>query len=362
MLDLAELKICFIAGTLGQGGAERQLFHILQILKRCGSETRVLCLTRGEYWEKRLIESGIDVRWVGQSPSRPMRLARIIADLRHNRPQIVQSQHFFTNPYAVVASRILGLREVGAIRGDADVEVSNSGRLIGVLGLLAPRTIAANSEAAIRRMESSGIPAARLHLLRNVVDTDVFTPGRTAEQRAVTICAVGRLVKQKRFDRLLNVFAKVRSRSVIPVNLIIAGDGPLLPDLKNQISHLGLEESVELRGIVPDPRSIYREADILALTSDWEGTPNVVLEAMACGLPVVASSVGDLPFLIRGRINGFLVDSFDVEEMVAVMLELIDNPDLRTAIGRRARADILEKHSVHQLPDQLQKVYEAVLR
>ena len=362
MFDLAELNICFIAGTLGQGGAERQLFHMLQALQRCGSKSRVLCLTRGEYWEDKLLDLGIDVCWVGQSSSRLRRLTKIIHELRRSRPQVVQSQHFYTNLYAVAAARILGLREVGAIRGDANVEVSNSGRFLGALGLRAPRTIAANSEAAIRNLASSGIPVSHLFLLRNVVDTDIFRPGLSMKRQTVTICAVGRLVKQKRFDRLIDVFAKVKSQSVISVDLIIAGNGPLLPDLKKQISRLGLEDSVKLTGIVPDPETIYQEADILALTSDWEGTPNVVLEAMSCGLPVVATRVGELPNFIQTGMTGFLVDSFDEEKMVAVLLDLINNPDLRTAIGQQARESIVDRYSVHQLPGQLHKLYEAVLR
>jgi glycosyltransferase involved in cell wall biosynthesis len=360
-LDLSTLKICFLAGTLGQGGAERQLFYNLRALKESGAQLQLFCLTRGEYWEEPLRQIGVPAVWIGQSQSRMRRLSKLIMELKRNPPAIIQSQHFYTNIYVAAAARLLGLREIGALRNDGVSEIASVGQMMGKLSLRWPRTVAANSRAAIEKAIGLGAPADRLCLLNNVVDTDHFSPAARTASEIATIAAIGRLVPQKRFDRLLSVVARLRSRTVHPFKVVIVGDGPLRAQLTEQALKSGLEGVVELRGATPDPRSVYGEADILLLTSDWEGSPNVVLEAMASGLPVVATAVGSAPELIRERVTGFIAPPTNEEKLVAALLELLHNRQLREEMGRKARQDVLAEHSTSQLPHRLQKLYEAVL-
>src|SRR5262249_2475156 len=141
----SQLRVCFLAGTLGQGGAEQQLFYLLKTLRGQGATVRLLSLMRGEFWEAPIAEFGVEVRWVGQSDSRLARLGRIIREARAFRPQILQSQHFYTNLYAAAAGRALGVREIGALRCDGSSEVAEHGRALGKLSLRWPRLIAANS-------------------------------------------------------------------------------------------------------------------------------------------------------------------------------------------------------------------------
>src|SRR5215510_2403397 len=107
MLDLPKLNICFVAGTLGQGGAERQLYYMLRELRENGATPRLLSLTRGEFWESRISELGVPITWIGESPSRLKRLSKIIATLRAEPPDVLQSQHFYTNLYVAGAARAL---------------------------------------------------------------------------------------------------------------------------------------------------------------------------------------------------------------------------------------------------------------
>src|SRR5579862_4193219 len=98
-MDLAKLKICFLAGTLGQGGAERQLFYNLKALRECGADVRLLCLGQHEFWEDPIRRLGIPIIYVGRSKSKLKRLVRIVAELHRDRPAIFQSQHFYTSAY-----------------------------------------------------------------------------------------------------------------------------------------------------------------------------------------------------------------------------------------------------------------------
>jgi glycosyltransferase involved in cell wall biosynthesis len=361
MGQLSGLKLSFIAGTLGQGGAERQLYYMVRAAHEAGAAARVLCLTRGEFWEKELRDLGVPVTWVGDHESKLVRVHRIVKELRSDRPRVIQSQHFHTNLYAASAARLLGLREIGAIRSDATSEVQRHGAMLGRLSLHSPRLIAANSRAGIRNAMAMGVPAARLRFLPNVVDTNRFYPAIQRRPGPVRLLASGRLAPEKRIDRFLSVLASLRRHSV-EFQALIVGDGPLKPQLERQASDLGLTPDwVEFRGAVADTAPAYREADLLILTSDWEGTPNVLLEAMASGLPVVATPVGGVPDLVRHGETGCIVDCEAVEMWVARLRRLIEDVVLRREWGARAREYVLAHHSSERLADHLTELYQEVL-
>src|SRR4051812_5394874 len=102
MRNLAGLKVCFLAGTLEHGGAERQLFYMLKALGRTGAMPRVLSMDRGEFWEEKIRGMGVSVTCVGDHPSRLVRLVRVLKELGKDPPDILQSQHFFANAYVAL--------------------------------------------------------------------------------------------------------------------------------------------------------------------------------------------------------------------------------------------------------------------
>src|SRR5256885_3505473 len=116
MRDFSRLKVCFLAGTLEHGGAERQLYYMLQALCQAGAAPRLLSLDRGEFWEERIKALGVCVTCVGDSPSRMKRLLRVLKEVRRNPSDVFQSQHFFANAYVGVAGRLLPTTGVGAMR------------------------------------------------------------------------------------------------------------------------------------------------------------------------------------------------------------------------------------------------------
>jgi len=364
MVDLAQLRICFIAGCLGQGGAERQLYYMLRALRSEGVAPNLLSLTKGEYWEEKIRELGVPVTWVGRRSSRLGRLAQIISTARKHKPEIIQSQHFFTNLYAVGTARALRIREIGAIRNNVASEVRSNGPLLGRLSVRMPHVLAANSRQAVKTAVELGVPKSRLEYLPNAVDTDAFEPpaaGRPGTEPLRLLC-VGRLVPQKRVDVFLEAVARLRNHSEAPVEAVIIGDGPDRAGLERQAAELDLlPETVEFRGAISDMAAVYEESDILVLTSDWEGTPNVLLEAMACGLPVVATRVGGVPDLVREGVTGFCAEPGDVDTLVDHLSRLCRRAELRAECGRQARQHVLENHSCTRLSACLQSLYEATL-
>ncbi len=366
MRNLSQLNVCFLAGTLEHGGAERQLFYMLQALRQAGAAPRLLSLDRGGFWEERIKSLGVSVTCVGDSPSRLKRLVRVLIELRKAPPDALQSQHFFANAYAGLAARLLRIRGIGALRNDGRSEMSQSGRWGGWLNLHSPQTIAANSQVAIQFATAQGVPAARLFFLPNVVDTDWFQPGSEVSPEPLPLLAVGRLVKQKRLDRFISILGRLRNVHRLNVRGLIVGPGcpdeNLRQKLEHQAQNLGLfPDFLQFRGGVADTRAVYRESAACVLTSDYEGTPNVLLEAMAAGLPVVAANVGGVPGIVRDGQTGFLLAPDDLEGFAAALVNLTKDSELRTQMGRRARLFVEENHSLHRLPAYLEGLYQLAL-
>jgi glycosyltransferase involved in cell wall biosynthesis len=356
-------KICFIAGTLGRGGAERQLIYMLRALTQANISTRVLCLTEGEPYESEIRALGISVQCVGRSRSKPVRLYRVIGALRREGADIVQSAHFYTNLYAAVAARVLGLKDIGAIRCDLTTELADNG-VVGRWGLHSPAHLIANTTLACKRAIAKGVSPQRVHFVPNVVDSEWLggERHRTDGDGAVRILFAGRLTEQKRPDRFLRVVAKVvGSLREGQVKGIVAGGGPMQANLSALARDLGLGPSqLEILGEQDDLRSLYRNADMLMLTSDWEGTPNVLLEAMACGVPVIATRVGGVEDIL-GSDRGFVIEPGDENSLVASALRLVKDAKLRKTLGSRGREYVARFHSLGTLQNQLLPIYEKVL-
>ena len=243
MPAFSQRKICFLAGTLEHGGAERQLFYVVQALCRHGVSPRVLCFDQRQFWEDRIRSLGVPVSWVGQRQSRLTRLGRVLKELRSDPPDVFQSQHFFANAYVALGAAALRIRGVGAIRNEGTAELLKNGRIGGWINLHLPSLIAANSRLAIRQALQLGIPSSRLFFLPNVVDTQCFRPAAHATRRSLTMVSVGRLVKEKRFDRFITILGRLRTEFGLDVKGWIVGptqDPTVRKDLQDQAARAGL--------------------------------------------------------------------------------------------------------------------------
>lgn len=319
---------------------------------------QVLCLTRGEFWEGPLRESGITVSWVGQSSNRILRLFRILSLLYSIKPTILHSAHFYTNLYVALAGRLLALPSIGAMRNDCFNEVANSGKFLGTMQLKLPRIIAGNSLNGIENARSLGIASDRIYFLPNVIDTGRFRIVAKQKKRPILVLSAGRLTEQKRPDRFIRLMARLQREMPGKVRGVMVGDGPLRPALERQARKAGLlPEQLSFLGQVTHMEEVYANASVLVLTSDWEGTPNVVMEAMACGLAVVATHVGGVSDLIRDGETGLLIHPNDEDQLFVALNTLVENPSLMDRLGRKGMEFIRNQHSLESLPNHLMELY-----
>jgi glycosyltransferase involved in cell wall biosynthesis len=192
--------------------------------------------------------------------------------------------------------------------------------------------IITQTEAVARRLEAEIAPRpGQIECLHNPVDAERLV---AAAKLATTpfagpgphVLAMGRLTPQKGFDLLLKAMAGVRAAGV-PARLTIVGVGELEHELAAQAKALGLADAVDLVGFQEKPERFFAHADVFVLSSRYEGMPNVVLEALACGLPIVAF---DCPHgvreIVRDGVNGRLLPPEDVGALTAALLDLLRDP------------------------------------
>ncbi|MGQ0541509.1 MAG: glycosyltransferase family 4 protein [Blastocatellia bacterium] len=357
------MKVCFIVGTLGRGGAEKQLLFMLSALVNSGVETRVICLTKGEAYETKIRELGIDVEFAGSSRNQLVRVWKIVRSLRRNPADIIQSSHFYTNFYAGIAGRLLRIPSIGAIRSNVESELS-SHPFLGRLLLRLPDFLIVNSLVGRQRAIDKRISDKSVALVPNTVELGL-TPSEALQHpdRPTTMLFVGRLVNVKRADRFIVLAAELTVKyPKRRLNFRIAGDGPLRPKLEEQAKDLQPSfSSIEFLGEVENLDAIYRDADILVLTSDYEGTPNAVLEAMAHGVAVIATDVGG----VSGVLNescGILVEPDNPKALIDAASRLIEDADLLNKLGSNGRAYVRENHSCETLAANLTAIYNRLIK
>lgn len=186
------------------------------------------------------------------------------------------------------------------------------------------------------------LPKRRLHYVPNGIDLARFTPQPRPPHEVVVIGAVAALRAEKNIARLLHAFRLLRQTT--NARLEIAGDGAQRPALEALAVELGIAGDVRFLGHVADPAPLYRGFDIFAISSDTEQMPLSVLEAMAMGLPVAATEVGDLRAMLAPEGHGGLVAK-SAEALAAALGDLAGSAELRARIGVANRAKVAAEYS-----------------
>jgi glycosyltransferase involved in cell wall biosynthesis len=205
---------------------------------------------------------------------------------------------------------------------------------------------------------------APVQLMPHGVDLERFRPTPPPRAQVLTILAVGRLVEKKGFPVLLDAAAQL----LAPVRVRIVGDGAQREQLERQIADLGLTDRVELAGPAThdDLPAEYAAAHIVVVPSvmdaagDRDGLPNVVLEAMSCGRPVVASDVGAVSSAVVDGRTGVLVPPGDAQALAGALEFLVDQPDMRERLGREARARVEADFELNSCTARLRAFLETV--
>jgi glycosyltransferase involved in cell wall biosynthesis len=204
-----------------------------------------------------------------------------------------------------------------------------------------------------------GFHLSNVELIPNGVEINHFSPKRidsTGDKKGEIVICLARLTYQKGIDVLLQAWSLL-SKQAPQARLIIAGSGPLQPQLERMAQALDILDSVEFVGLQGDVQSLLHESNVAVLPSRWEGMPVAILEAMACGLPCVASYVSGSEDIIQHGVNGLLVEPEDYRGLAEALLTLLRDPALAQQYGNAARVTIEKHYSLERITDKYIELY-----
>jgi len=351
--------VAVMVGQLEQGGTERQLYLFLAYCDRSRWAPVVYVAGHLGHWETAIRKLGIRLVVLHGSRLAKMRQFRLACIAQ--RANCFFSWSAWTNCFGL-ALMGRGVHCIGSYRNVLFDDLRPRWRWLSAwLSFVSLSTIVCNSH------ETKSQAAGRVGVGRRVLFVpnaiQIFAPRQVQAWRAqwrarlgladdaVLVLGVGRLVPQKNFGRFIDVIARVNRQQ--PVWGLIAGpDHGCLAELQGQVTRLELQDIVHFIGEVPDARELMCAADIYLLSSDGEGMPNVVLEAMAAGVPCVATRVNGVGDLIKHGSTGFLA-AHNVHDLAQHVARLAADESLRREVGARARTTVEQKYQPEQIVPQL---------
>jgi sugar transferase (PEP-CTERM/EpsH1 system associated) len=364
--------VVHVLDSLQVGGTENGTANLLRALERSDLRHTVVAMTTSGPIADRL-PPGVAIHCLGKQPGWDLRaVGRLAALLRRLRPDAVHSRNWGAFD-AVPAARLARVPVV--IHGEHGREVSDpSGlnarrnRLRRLLLPLIDRYVTVSFDLARWLVEVVGIPSARVVTIHNGVDVGRFSDDASRRGRAalgvpegeVVVGTIGRLDPVKDQVGLIEAFARLRPGAV-PVTLVIVGEGPCKSALEARASSLGISDRVRLLGARSDVATLLSGFDVFALPSIAEGISNTILEAMASGLPVVATRTGGNPELVQHDVTGRLVPVGDRDSLAAAVGDYVADPHLRLLHGKAGRARAVEQFPIERMATRYRELYTALI-
>jgi glycosyltransferase involved in cell wall biosynthesis len=296
---------------------------------------------------------------------------QLLAVCRRERVAIWHGHDYKTNALGLLLRRFWPMRLVTTVHGWGVKHTRRTTLYYAIDRRCLPHyevVIAVSSDLHQSCLEY-GVPAERCILVENGIDTEQFARTQDREHAKarfgvprgrLLIGAIGRLSEEKGFDRLIRAADRLIA-SGAEVELRIAGDGNQASGLHELIRSLGQEDRIRLIGFQSDTRPFFEAMDIFALSSLREGLPNVVLEAMAMEVAVVATRIAGVPRLVEHEENGMLVDVRDAEQLASTLARLAADGRLRARLGKAGRRTVESRYSFEQRMERIREIYDGLL-
>lgn len=358
-----KIHIQHVVLSLQPGGLENGVVNVVNGLPSDRFRSSVCCLKRAGEFASRITSGAsiYEMGWKGGNDLRmPLRLARLF---RETRPDIVHTRNVESFYYGFLGAKLAGIDCV--IHSEHGRAFDDRPIRFWIQRLFSARTQAIFTVSGQLKRDLvayTRIPEKNVRVLHNGVDIERFRSGGSRPARSefgiregdVVIGSVGRLVAVKNYPLLLKAVAAL-GRS--DVSVVLVGGGPEEEGLRALAVSLGIRDRVHLLGHRDDVTSLLGLMDIFVLPSTNEGMSNTLLEAMATGLPCVASDVGGNPELVSHGKDGYLFASGDEAALKDRLLQLCGDASLRASLGEAARARIMRDFSIESMIGRYEALY-----
>lgn len=362
------IRVAFCITDLDVGGAERMFVELVTRLDRSRWQPRVFCLSGPGALVERLHASNIPVTCFGAKNVRHLGVIwRLAKELKAFRPALMQCFLFHANFVGRIAAWWVGVpRVVCGIR-----VAERRSRLPLWLDRwtqgFVDHNVCVSQAVAEFSIRNAGLAESKVSVIPNGVEFDRFAAAAAADRASLRltdsplILFVGRLDPQKAPFVLLEAFARLSQRHA-DWQLLFVGEGPLRSSMTEWVVERGLQSSVHFAGWRPDVPELLKAGDVLSLTSLWEGMPNIVLESMAAGLPVVVSRIEGTAELIREGETGLLVTPGSVSEMEQQIEKVLLDREFSTSLAKDAQQSVFKGFTLEAMIRSYEQLYLRLLQ
>lgn len=363
MPDTAPLPIAIFLTTFNPGGTERQMIELVRRLDPSRWEVHVACFKATGAWYRRVAEAASSVTEFPLKSFKSLRAVRQAWSFarwcRERRIAIVHTSELWSNTFGLPAAAMAGVPVRIGNRRELNPDKTRAQIAMQRAGYACAQRVVANSQAAADQLRREHVPLDKIVVIRNGLDASAFSaaPFR-GKLRTVTVIA--NLRREKAHDVLIDAAPEILRR--FPgTRFEIVGDGPERNALVERARTAGVAEAFAFLGHCDDVAARLRTADLFVLPSRSEAFPNAVLEAMAAGLPIVASNSGGIPELIDHELTGLLVRPDDPAGLAAAICRVLANPRMAERLGTAARERALTRFDFGRMVAGFDRLYVSEL-
>ncbi|MEM1115320.1 MAG: glycosyltransferase [Bacteroidota bacterium] len=338
----------FVITGLDKGGAETQIVRLACGLARRDWRVRLSTFLRPQFFQDVLSSHGVELRGGAAARGRPeigpaFAMAR---DLWRDRPDVLVSFLYHPNLFSRLVGPATGVPVVNSIRGEQFEGVLREPLLRLTSGVPA-HTVVNSTRARDRLLREGIVQPESSSVIVNGINVDAYQDRSAREATRASLgvtedehlwVAVGRIEPPKDYRAVLGAFARLVESGLPPQRLVVVGDGPQRLEMEQLAVALGIDGLVWFVGIREDVPHLLAAADAFVFASESEGLPNVIMEAQAAGLPVVATEVGGVPELVRDGETGWLVATSAPDALADRMVRVVAEPLQSRRLGERAAA------------------------
>lgn len=353
------LSIGFVMTSFEPGGTERQMIELLRRLDRSRWAVHVACFRGEGRWFRRAADAAESVAEFPvrsfKSIETPRELWAFARWCRRRRLDVIHTTalpaNIFGLPGAALARvtvRIANRREINPDKSTVEIALQRAAYSLA-------HRIVANSRAAAERLRQEGVPARKIAVIGNGLDANAF-PVRRGRSGRRHIVVVANLRPEKGHDVLIDAAPEIVRRHP-DVSFEFVGGGITHGALIERARARGVLDQITFAGPCPDVADRLAAADVFVLPSRSEAFPNAVLEAMAAGLPVVASSVGGIRELVAHEQTGLLVPPDHPEALAHQICRVLEDEALADRLGFAASADARARYSFDRMVEQFESLY-----
>jgi glycosyltransferase involved in cell wall biosynthesis len=346
------------------GGTEHQMIELIRRLDPARFRVHVACFHKEGSWLPRVVSRAASIAEFPirgfARPAAALQLVRFARWCRRERVAVVQTCDLYANTFGLPGAAIAGVPLRIGSRRELNPDKSRSQIALQRQAYRFATKVVANSASAAEALKKEGLAPESIAVIANGIDGGRFQPhlpGRPLR----TIITVANLRPEKGHETVIGAAASVAATHP-HVRFRFVGDGPRRKTLESLVRARGLEERIEFLGHREDIPALLSNADAFVLASRSEAFPNGVIEAMAAGLPVVASGVGGLLDLVDNGRTGILVPPGDPQALASALRGLLNDPARAASLGSEARREVLSRYSFDRMVAAFEDLYLSNLR